>query len=156
MDNKSKNLLEELEKINEMGRYKPAMVSKTIALTDTIQEHLWKIYAYHKDKPQDMRLWLVSLNSALKKLRLFNIAKGKPNAKNLEKHELYDLLADTCFGNKEDSETLNWNWHGEGYPLKEITDMDNKKLIILACKYVDYIIDPSLGNFTVEEKELLC
>jgi len=144
-----------MQSINEMGRPRQMMVDLVTVLTETIQEHLWKVFAYHNTRQRDVAGWMTSLNKHLPRLRVFNIQKGTKSDLNLDKEELNDLLADTCFGNERDSDVLNHNWHSEGYPLVSLTEQKKEALLKLAEKYVDYILDENLGSFTVSKEELL-
>ncbi|MBF0473931.1 MAG: hypothetical protein HQK93_09420, partial [Nitrospirae bacterium] len=68
-----------LQIINELGRPRRDMVDLIRYLGDTIEAHLWKVFAYHKSNKEDMRGWLQELNTHRKKLYLYNVKKGSSN-----------------------------------------------------------------------------
>ena len=153
--NKSKGFLDmvEQEELNEMGRPRKEMVKLLDALDNTLQEHLWKVFAYHEHRPKSVSAWLRSLNKHLKRLRAYNIQE-KGSGFNFEKKTLYDRYTNQFFGLPADIEVLIGNWSDEGFPVVSVSEKDRQKLIQLSNKYIDLIFQKS-GKFDVSDKELL-
>jgi len=153
--NKSKEFLSmvEQEELNEMGRPRKEMVKLLNALDSTLQEHLWKVFAYHEQRPKSVSAWVRSLNKHLKKLRTYNIQE-RGSGFNFEKKTLYDRYTNQFFGHKADIEVLIGNWSDEGFPKVSVSEEDRQKLIQLSNKYIDLIFQKS-GKFTVTQDELL-
>ena len=135
-----------------MGRSREDMTALVNSLQDTIQEHIWKIYAYHKFRHQNINGWLKSLNKHIQKLRTFNSPKFG-NGLNLSREQLLDKFQIELFENYRDVEQLNYNWKDNGYPFVTLDDNDVKKLQTLATRYVDLILSKS-GKFEVHPSEL--
>jgi hypothetical protein len=153
--NKSKKFLNivEQEDLNEMGRPRKEMVKLLDALDDTLQEHLWKVFAYHDSRPKSMSVWLRSLNKHLKRLRIYNIQE-RGSGFNFKKETLYNRYTNRFFGQSADIEVLIGNWSDEGSPTVPVSENDQQKLIQLSNKYIDLIFQKS-GKFSVTEDELL-
>lgn len=153
--NKSKKFLSivEQEDLNEMGRPRKEMVKLLDALDSTLQEHLWKVFAYHEHRPRSVPAWLRSLNKHLKKLRTYNIQE-KGSGFNFEKKTLYNRYTNRFFGQPADIEVQIGNWSDEGFPTVSVSENDQQKLIQLSNKYIDLIFQKS-GKFEVSDKELL-
>ncbi len=135
-----------------MGRPREDMTILVKNLQDTVQEHIWKIYAYHKIKPQDVNGWLKSLNKHIGKLRTYNVQVGSSTKTNMTRGQLLEKFLTHLF-EERDIEQLNYNWKGHGYPFVTLDDGDTKRLQTLATRYVDLILSKS-GNFEVHPSEL--
>ena len=148
--NKSKKLI---QAINEMGRHREEMVSKLEALDMTLQDHFWKLFTYHKVRPENVKGWLASINKHLDPLQRFN--RGKEAKYNFTKEELHDKMSDAWFGTMSDVDLLTTQFARKGYPVVNIEEKDRQKLVALVDKYIDYILNKELGLFKVKEDELL-
>lgn len=135
-----------------MGRPREDMTQLVTALQDTVQEHIWKIYAYHKFRPSDANGWLKSLNKHLSKLRTYNIQVGSTSKLNMTEAQLLEKFLTHLF-EERDIEQLNYNWKGEGFPFVTLDDADTKRIQVLAKRYVDLILSKS-GKFDVHPNEL--
>ena len=135
-----------------MGRKRTEMSNLLDALDETIQEHIWKLFAYSWDRPQDVTGWLKSLNKHLVKLRRYNSAKE--GGLNYDRGQLEDRITETMFGTIGDIEVLKGTWSDMGYPEVRVRDIDHAKLKTLSNRYVDCILQ-TRGKFYVETEELL-
>ncbi len=138
-----------------MGRERTEMTLKLKGLDVPIQNHIWKIYAYHKDRPNDINGWLEEIDNYIKELRRYNVSTGKGKSKfNYKKSQLKDRLTDTLFGKLEDVEVLEFYWgtHKNPFPRKEITNQDVVKLQHLCNKFIKCIL--TLSMFVVDTEEL--
>jgi len=135
-----------------MGHPREDMTALVNNLQDRIQEHIWKIYAYHKIKPQPMRQWMISLNKHLDKLRRYNLQVGSKSKVNMTREQLLEKLLVHIF-EPRDIEQLNYEWKGHGYPFVTLDESDTRKLQTLATRYVDLILSKS-GAFEVHPSEL--
>lgn len=124
-----------------MGRPKSDMTKLLQSnIRERVQEYIWKIYAYHRNRPNDIRSWLIHLNNCINRLYLFNITKNNLNAFNYEEDELKYIFTDTLFEQMRDIEALRDIWMKEGYPFIFLNENDLNKLRILCNKYVDCIL----------------
>lgn len=124
-----------------MGRPKSDMTKLLQSnIRERVQEYIWKIYAYHRNRPNDIRSWLISLNNCINRLYLFNITKNNLNAFNYEEDELKYIFTDTLFEQMRDIEALRDIWMKEGYPFIFLNENDLNKLRILCNRYVDCIL----------------
>ena len=140
--------------LTEMGRQKKEMKSLFQPLRDTIEEHIWKIFAYHNERPQDLNGWIKSLNKHLKKLRNYNVQKENPKKHKFSKKYLYDKLSYEPFQSEVDIDILIGNWGDEGFPIVHVPNERIKDLQRLAKNYVDCIFQKS-GKFKPDRKLLL-
>ena len=139
--------------IDEMGRPRKDFFRVYNGLQDTLEEHLWKIFAYHSYYPQETNGWLNSLNKHLPKLRRFDIPKEGSNP-NVSKEDLYEKLAIEPFQGAEDIEFLSASYAEKGYPVVYLDDASIIRVQNLAKKFVDLIFHKT-GVLTVSQKELL-
>lgn len=148
MTTKSKDFLNLLE----MGRKASEFDIVFEGLRETIVEHLWKLYAYHKDRPQDINGWTRSLNKHLDRLRRFNNPKGGGKF-NRDYAWLKDKFIDEDFEGIRDLEILAGIWMNKGYPSILVTEKDVENMHKLSDKYIKLILSDS-GNFSVSSGEL--
>lgn len=134
-----------------MGRPREDMTALVKALQETLQEHLWKVYAYHLVRPQNVNGWLKSLNKHLSKLRAFNVSK-KGLGINMDRDQLLDKVLTELFEDR-DIELLNYSWKEHGYPFVPLYNKDTEKLQTLATRYVDLILAKT-GTLIVHPSEL--
>ena len=128
--------------IYEMGRHKSEMTDTVKELEPRITEHIWKIWAYHAERPQDVNTWLKSLNKHLKKFRKYNVPKGS-SGKNLDREYLIDKLVTEPFEHSGDIEVLVGEWCDEGFPSVFVPENRIQDLQNFASKYVDLILSTS-------------
>jgi hypothetical protein len=141
--------------INEWGRKRQEMGILLGALSDTLQEHFWKLFVYHSYRPEDVAGWVLSLNKHLSKLRRYNKSKRFFKRINAGRDLLHDILTDTFFGTQRDVELLASEWSRQGYPKIDISEKDRKRLMSLVDKYIEYILDDSKGDFIVTLEDLI-
>lgn len=134
---------EKILSILEMGRVRSEAVDKFEALRPRIVEHLWKLYAYHAYRSQDVNSWLVSLNKYLIELRRYNIQKGATKKINLDKSYFEDKLIKEDFESIEDLETLDQEYNLIGFPKVFVSDEDVTTLQKLANAYISHIFNKS-------------
>ena len=106
-----------------MGRPRSDMKRLIDSVSDTIGDHLWKLFAYHKYRPKSVNGWLTSLNEHIPKLRKYNVQKGGKGI-HYDKVDLRDEFTDTLFGTTMDIEVFIGNWSGEGYSVVFISKKD--------------------------------
>ena len=128
-----------LRNLTEMGRSKKDMNDLFQSLKETIEEHIWKIFAYHNERSQDLSGWIKSLNKHLKRLRSYNIQKDNIKRRNFSKEYLYNKLSYEPFEGDEDIDNLIADWANEGYPVVVVPDKKIKDLQQLAKDYVDCV-----------------
>jgi len=93
-----------------MGRPKGDMTRLLKStMRERIQEHLWKIYAYHKERNKFMNTWINSLNKHIPILHRFNIQKGGVGI-NFTEDQLREEFTNTLFEQLRDIEALNQWW----------------------------------------------
>lgn len=136
----------------EMGRPRSDMVRLVKSrLRDYVQDHLWKVFSYHKDRPEGVNGWLDELNASLTQFQRTNVAK-KSTKSNLDRETLLDLFVVELFED-QDIDTLNKIWFNQGFPSKFVSDKEKDKLRKLATKFVDCILNDT--RFVVSTSELL-
>lgn len=139
-----------------MGRYiKDAEEVFSNLARCTIKRHLWKVFAYSKCIPEeDVKGWLINLNKHLYKLRTFNVPR-KGKGFNYNRKQLRDkFFTYAMFGTQRDIELLVTKWFKRGFPKVFVSEKDRKRLMKLADKYVDLILNTH-GKFTVTDNEVL-
>jgi hypothetical protein len=119
-------------------------------MQDSYQEHLWKLFAYHRDRPLAINGWLRTLNKYLPTLRLLN--KAKDGDLNVDREYLHDNL--TMLFEQHDLDQLEANWSQEGFPIVYLPDDAHVKIQALSDRYIDLILSRT-GTFKVSTKELL-
>lgn len=142
-----------------MGRERKQIVDKINELQYTIQDRLWKVFAYHSSSNRkDMEKWLSELNSYMWKLRLYNVPRKNVQTKeghrnNVSRKYLLDRIVKILEpGNVN---VLIKNHMDNGYPVVYVSGADQEKLTKLATKYVDVILSKLGGLFSVTPDELL-
>lgn len=136
-----------------MGRPLSSMLKLVEATQDTIQEHLWKLFAYHSYRPTDMNGWKRSIDKHIPKLITYNVPKNNPNRRNLDRDQLIDKYVTELFEN-DDIDVLISIWNQEGYPFVELSESDRNRLRTLATKFVD-AIDSGNTKLAIRSSDLL-
>jgi len=154
------NLHEELEntlfddaaRLYEMGRPRQDMIDKINSLIDTVQEHLWKLYAYGNVRINDISGWTVSLNKHLNMLRKYNVQRKGNGRKNLTKKGIGELTA-TMFSELDDLKVLNDILSSNGFPSIKFTEKDRKKLVAFSNEYFMLVFTDS-GKFSMDRSKM--
>jgi len=106
-----KKLLYELKIMQEMGRPRNSVKDLVSGFQDTIQEHVWKIYAYGESNPRYVTGWHISIEKHIKRFRLYN-KKKRSTGTNLDRNYLEDKLIVELF-ELGDIETLDVNFSSD-------------------------------------------
>jgi len=137
-----------------MGRSLQSMTNLVDSLQDVVQEHLWKLFAYHKVRPQDVKGWKRSVDKYIPRLQKYNIQKDHSNRKNLERADLEDKFVTELFEDG-DIDLLNMQWSHKGFPKQSLTDNDKERLRSLARKFVTAVLAESDVRLKTDESDLL-
>lgn len=135
------------------GRLRNEMYEEVKSKQDRIQEHLWKLFAYHEARPLDVAGWLKTLNKYLPRFWIYNVQKDHSKRKNMDHTALEDLLVTELF-EFGDIDVLNSIWKAEGFPDVWVTPDQARKLQELAQKYIKCILTPG-RKLSVTTSELL-
>jgi len=140
--------------LSEMGRKRSVMTAMlSFDITYTVQEHLWKLFAYSKDRHQDVYKWLATVEERRRKFSLANVRKDNPKKHNCGRKILLDKFVIELFEDG-DIEVLNKEYSQDGFPFKTLSENDFTRMRELATKFVDCILSSS--KFTIEgSNELL-
>jgi hypothetical protein len=138
--------------IQAMGRPRADMIALVKSeMRDTVQEHLWKLFAYHAERSNDTAGWTKTLEERRRKFSLCNEAKGK-NRKNLTLRELEDYFVTELF-EAGDCRVLGKNFSYDGYPLVELNNAELLRLQNLAKRFCSCIYNET--RFSAGTSELL-
>ena len=136
-----------------MGRPLQDMVDRVKGCKDSVQEHLWKLFAYHKVRPNDVNGWIRSVNKYIPKLVIYNVQKNNPKRRNLDREQLLDQFVIELFEDG-DIDMLITSWQSSGYPYVEMSERDRNRLRELATKFVDTIVNEQ-RQMVISPKDLL-
>ncbi len=134
-----------------MGRPRQDMVDLVKSCQDVVQEHLWKLYAYHSIRQNDVAGWLETLNKYLPKLSTYNVQKNSATRKNLNRSQLLDKFVVELFEDA-DIRVQNKLWANKGFPKLDLTEQNCSDLRKLAERFVDCILTEA--EFSASSSEL--
>jgi len=123
--------------INEMSRPRKDAVRYVEGVQSTVQEHLWKVYAYGDDNKNDVTGWYISLSKHVKRFRVMNVGKKSPN---LTKPYLMKKFVDELF-EVQDVKQLATMFTDDYGKLNTHLLVATKEIRIIAERYVEFMLD---------------
>jgi len=136
--------------INEMSRPRKKVVSFVDGIQDTVQEHLWKVYAYGKNNPEPLTGWYISLSKHVKQFRIINVKKGGVT---LNKSYMIKHIVDELF-EEQDVRQLRLVYMDEYGDIDKIVLVATKEIRIIAERYVDFMLDMNNINTKVNHSNV--
>ena len=106
-----------------MGRPRKWAIDKIESLLKPVADHIWKIYAYHSVRPDDVDDWIKDINIWMDDIRSYNVPKvgSKPN---VSLKLMRDMLTDTYFGGLDDLKVKNSRFSKLKNPYPRLNDLD--------------------------------
>ena len=140
------------EAIKAMGRPRADMLALIKSdMRDTVQDHLWKLFAYHTVRPNDVKGWIDTIEARREKFSRYNKPLGKKGA-NFGEDALKGFFVTELF-EEDDCIHLMKTFARQGYPEIWLSEFDRKRLTLLATKFVHCVIEDA--EFQVGSSELL-